>query len=111
MIANQKEIVLLPYPFSDLEGSKVRPAIVVSNDLFNKKSADCIAVPLTTVIKDEPYSVILNQEDLSSGKLLKPSRVRADKIFAVEKNLIIMKIGVINEKTFEKIKAEIVKMF
>ncbi|MEK6889288.1 MAG: type II toxin-antitoxin system PemK/MazF family toxin [Nanoarchaeota archaeon] len=111
MIVNQKEIVLLPYPFSNLESSKVRPAIIVSNDIFNRKSADCIAIPLTTVIKNEQYSIILNQEDLSSGKLLKPSRARADKIFAVEKNIIVMKIGTINDKIFEKIKAEIAKMF
>jgi len=111
MDAKQKEIVLLPYPFSDLEGTKVRPAIIVSNDSFNKKSADCIMVPLTTVIKDEPYSIVINQQDLVSGKLLKPSRIRADKIFAVEKNIIIMKIGVINNLIFEKIKQEIFKMF
>lgn len=110
MNVQQKEIVLLPYPFSDLEGTKVRPAIVVSNNIFNRKSDDCIMVPLTTVIKDEPYSVIINQEDLTSGKLLKPSRVRADKIFTVEKDLIMMKICVINDKTFEKIKGEIVKI-
>ena len=33
----QKELILLPYPFSNLEGNKVRPALVVSNDSFNKK--------------------------------------------------------------------------
>lgn len=32
MNVHQKEIVLLPYPFSDLEGKKVRPAVIVSND-------------------------------------------------------------------------------
>src|SRR3989339_679114 len=106
MSAQQKEIVLLPYPFSDLEGSKVRPAIIVSNNAFNMKSDDCIMVPLTTVIKDEPYSIIISQENLSSGKLLKQSRVRADKIFTVEKSLIIMKIGVVDDATFAKIKEE-----
>ncbi len=85
--------------------------MVVSNDFFNKKSGDCVLVPLTTIIKDEPYSFVINQENLSSGKLLKQSRVRADKIFCVAKNLIIMKIGIINDKTFEKIKLEIIKIF
>lgn len=111
MNIQQKDIVLLPYPFTDLEGSKVRPALVVSNDAYNKKSLDCVMVPLTTVIKNEPYSIILNQENLYSGKLLKPSRVKADKIFTVEKGLIIMKIGIVNDNTFEKIKSEILKLF
>ena len=111
MNIKQRAIVLLPYPFTDLKGKKVRPALITSNDSFNKKSDDCIMVPLTTVIKDEPYSILITQEDLSSGKLLKPSRVRADKIFTVEKNLIIMKIGVINNKILDKIKLEIGKLF
>ena len=110
MNVQQKEIVLLRYPFSDLKGSKVRPALVVSNNLFNRKSDDCIMVPLTSVIKDEPYSVIVNQEDLSSGKLLKQSRVRADKVFTVEKELIAMKIGTITDEAFKRIKEEIIKV-
>jgi len=111
MNIRQKEIVLLPYPFSDLEGKKVRPAVILSNDKFNEKSDDCIAVPLTSVLKEEPYSINLNQEDLTSGKLIKPSRVRADKIFTVEKRLIIMKIGVIANQAFGKIKSELFKRF
>jgi len=110
MNIKQKNIVLLPYPFTDLEGTKVRPAIVISNDNLNKKSDDCIMVPLTTVIKDEPYSILITQENLSSGKLLKPSRVRADKIFTVEKKLVMMEIGTINDTTFKRIKSEIAKV-
>jgi len=111
MQINQKEVVLLPYPFSNFGGMKVRPALVVSNEYFNKKSADCIMVPLTTVIKDEPYSVIIDNNDMNSGELVKQSRIRADKIFCVEKNLVTMKIGIIKDKTFEKVKAEIFKIF
>ena len=33
MKVNQKEIILVSYPFSDLEGKKVRPAIIISNDV------------------------------------------------------------------------------
>lgn len=111
MQVNQKELVLLQYPFSNLETKKVRPAIIVSKNEFNKKSEDCVLLPLTTVIKNEPYSIIINQEDLSSGKLLKQSRIRADKIFTIQKNLIIAKIGNVTEDVFEKIKQEILKIF
>ena len=108
---NQKEIVLLPYPFSDLKGSKMRPALVVSNNQLNGKSDDCIMVPLTTIIKNEPYSIIINQENLFSGKLVKQSRIRVDKIFSVNKNLISMKIATIKDNLFDKVKSEIQKMF
>jgi mRNA interferase MazF len=111
MNIKQKELVLLPYPFTDQGGTKVRPALVISNDIFNKKSNDCILIPLTTVIKDEPYSILISQENLSSGKLLKLSRIRVDKIFTIDKSLIMMKMGAIDNKTFEKIKSEILKIF
>ncbi len=107
----QKDVVLLPYPFSDFEGEKVRPAIVVSNNDLNMKSEDCVMVPLTGVIKDESYSVLIKQENLAFGKLIKPSRARADKILAVDKSIIILRIGAINDRTFEEIKSEIGKIF
>ena len=111
MQINQKELVLLQYPFSNLKAKKVRPAIIVSNDEFNKKSDDCVLLPLTTVIKTEPYSIIINQNDLISGKLLKQSRIRVDKIFTIQKDLIIAKIGKVTDINFEKIKQEIFKIF
>ena len=89
MIFQQKELVLLPYPFSNQEGSKVRPAIIVSNNNFNKRCEDCVMVPLTTVIKDEPFSLILTQDNIESGKLLKRSRIRIDKIFTIKKTSLL----------------------
>lgn len=111
MKVSQKELVLLPFPFSNLGETKFRPALVVSNDFFNKRGNDCILVPLTSVIKNEKFSVSINQENLNSGKLLKPSRIKTDKIFSIEKDLISMKVGTINDETFEKIKQEIYDIF
>lgn len=111
MNVNQKEIVLIGYPFTDQKRKKVRPAVVISNNFFNRKSDDCILVPLTSVIKDEPFSILISQNDLIKGKLLKLSRIRVDKIFTIEKNLIIMKIGLLNNKIFQGIKSEIMKIF
>jgi hypothetical protein len=68
-------------------------------------------VPLTTIIKDEPFSLIINQDNLDSGKLLKQSRIRIDKLFTIKKEIIIMKVGKINDRTINKIKFEIDKVF
>lgn len=107
MNALQKEIVLIPYPFSNLEEKKVRPAVIISNNSFNKNSRDYLLVPLTSVIKKEPYSIIIEQTDLSRGKLIKRSRIKSDKIFSIDKEKIVFKVGILNEKTFNKVKQEI----
>lgn len=101
---SQKEIVLISYPFSNLERKKIRPALIISNNSFNNKSNDCLLAPLTSVIKNEPHSVLIEQKDLSFGKLIKPSRIRLDKLFVVEKNKIIFKIGVLSKQAFNKVK-------
>ena len=111
MKVEQKDIVLLPYPFTDLRESKVRPALVISNENVNNKSDDAVMIPLTTVIKDEPFSINISQNDLDSGKLLRISRIKIDKIFTVEQKLVLKKIGSLNNNTFKKVKDELFKLF
>ncbi|WP_255408358.1 type II toxin-antitoxin system PemK/MazF family toxin [Candidatus Nitrosotalea okcheonensis] len=35
----------MSFPFSDLKSSKVRPVLVLSNDKYNRKFGDFIAMP------------------------------------------------------------------
>ena len=109
MNPKQCDIVLLAVPFSDQTTQKVRPAVVVSNDFLNTTSEDIILVPLTSILKDDPYSVFIEQKDLSSGELLKPSRARADKIFTMHKSRIYMNIGIVREEILRAISQEIAK--
>jgi len=111
MKVQQKEIVLLPYPFSNLEERKFRPAVIVSNNSFNKKSDNCIAVPMTSVIKNEPFSILIHETDLARGKLIKLSRVRVDKIFSVEKTLVRAKIGILNDFIFDDLRKSMLELF
>ena len=110
MKVQQSDIVLLPVPFSDQTTQKIRPAIVISNNKINNSSEDVILVPLTSVLKDVPYSVFINQECLSDGKLLVPSRARIDKPFTVHHSLIKAKIGTIKAEILTVIKKEIGKI-
>jgi len=111
MNINQKDLVLIPFLFSDQSSTKVRPALVVSSKRFNKEAEDYIAVPLTSVIKNVKHSFLIFQNDLSLGNLIKPSRIRTDKIFTIKKKLLITKIGSLKEETFKKIKEDILNIF
>jgi mRNA interferase MazF len=110
MNATQKDIVLVHFPFSDRNEQKVRPALIVSNDAFNKQSTEYIMIPITSVIKSMPYSVIIKQENLSSGKLIVESRIRFDKFFTLDKRIIRFKIGTLNNYTFVKVRKEILNL-
>ena len=109
MNVKQCDIVLLPVPFSDQTSCKVRPAVVVSNDTINAKSDDVILVPMTSVLKDVPYSIVLAQESLAEGKLITLSRARADKVFTAHHSLVRMKIGAIKKEVLKAVQQELVK--
>lgn len=98
-VISQRDIVLLSFPFSDLQSSKVRPAIVLSNDKYNNSSEDFIAVPLTSNLKMKDYAILITSMELESGKLIVNSKVKVDRVFSVSQRLVRMKIG--------RIKAEI----
>ena len=108
MNLKQRDIVLLPYPFTDLIRKKVRPAIIISNDEYNKKSIDHIMLPLTSILRKDPFSITINQRNLSDGKLIKTSRIKIDKIFTIEKKLILTKIGTLKEDTFKIIISKVI---
>lgn len=100
---SQRNIVLLSFPFSDLRTEKVRPAVVISNDEYNKKFEDLIAVPLTTNLRLRDYTILLTNKELERGKLIKTSKIKVDRVFSVDKSLIRMIIGKVSKRVHSKI--------
>lgn len=100
----QRDIVLLSFPFSDLKSSKVRPALVLSNDRYNRKFEDFIAIPLTTNLKSREYSILITNKNLESGRLIVDSNAKIDRIFSVSKKLVKVNIGKINKETHNRIR-------
>jgi mRNA-degrading endonuclease toxin of MazEF toxin-antitoxin module len=52
MNIEQREVILVNYYFSDMRESKVRPAIIVSNNFLNNLSDDCLIVPKNLLSRD-----------------------------------------------------------
>jgi len=99
----QRDLLLVPFPFSDQSGKKVRPVIVISNNDFNKSSEDIIVIGVTSNITKNRYSVSLSNNDLDEGKLMDLCCIKVENILKLDKNLIIKKIGKINEKKFDEV--------
>jgi mRNA interferase MazF len=97
----QGDIVLIPVPFTDLSSHKRRPVIVISNDAYNRSSADVVVVAMTSNPATTPFSFRIDSTDLVAGQLNRPETVRVDKIYTLAQTIIV--------KTFGKVSPQIVQ--
>ncbi len=98
----QRDIVLIPFPFSDQTSKKVRPALVISNNLFNR-SQDLIVLGITTNITKDYYTESIEKEDLEIKSIEERCCVKIENILKIDKRLVIKKIDSIHEAKFQKI--------
>ena len=88
------EVVVLPFPFSDLSGSKRRPALV----LADLPGDDIILCQITSQNSPkDPFAIPLEVADFKSGSLPTPSNIRPNRIFTADKNLIVKSSGIISD--------------
>jgi len=99
----QRDLILVPFPFSDQSRRKVRPVIIISNDNFNDNSEDILVVGVTSNISRDNFSIELKNDDLEEGKLIDLCCIKVESILRLEKNLVIKKIGKIGKNKFDDI--------
>ncbi len=95
----QRDIILIPIPFTDLTSQKKRPAVIISNDSYNETHEDIVVVALTSNIEPRDFSLMLTGNDLEEGTLKVTSMIRVDKIYTLNKSIVL--------KTFGKVKPDI----
>lgn len=88
---NQGDILLIPFPLSDISGSKQRPVIVISNKLVNGLS-DIICAQITSNPRKDSLSFEIKDADVSIS-LKGYSEVRCHKIFTASKSIVVKKIS------------------
>ncbi len=95
---DQRDIVLLPFPYSDLAGAKMRPALIISNEILNK-TQDRICCLITT--HNQERGVLL--DSFEEGKLPFKSWLKPHRLFTVNEKIIKKKLCKITNKFHEKI--------
>ena len=100
-------VVILPFPFSDLSATKKRPALIVANLEGN----DHILAQITSVARSDKYAISLEAQDFKEGGLPQSSMIRPSKLFTAERSIILYKIGMLNEKKIKEVEDTLVKIF
>ncbi|HLC62250.1 MAG TPA: type II toxin-antitoxin system PemK/MazF family toxin [Candidatus Nanoarchaeia archaeon] len=101
------DVVVIPFPFSDLTASKKRPAIIVAS----LTGDDQIVAQITSVARNDSYSISPEAKDFKNGKLPHSSMIRPNKLFTADKSLISYKAGSINDEKIKEIEKTLVSIF
>jgi mRNA interferase MazF len=98
------EVVLVDWPYSDQTGKKLRPAIVVQNDLLNGLIDDTVLVQVTTTkhgIPDTEVEIDPAQE--TGSGLLHISYASCDNILTYDQGLIQQTLGYLSAATMWRV--------
>ncbi len=98
----QGDVLLVPYPFTDQSGSKQRPAVVMSGDVYNQTHLDVILAPATSQIKHGPDEA--NLVDWQAAGLLKPSTVKPI-LSSFDVRLVRRKLGSLSASDRARVRA------
>ena len=90
MICEAWDVVVVPFPFSERPGTKKRPALVLSRQLFNKAGHTILAMITTRAHRAWPGDVGI--AGLDAAGLPLPCIVRL-KVFTLDNRLFIRRIG------------------
>lgn len=88
----QGDIVLIKFPFTDGQNSKLRPCIIVSNSKVNITS-DVLLAGITSQLVDDEFSFTLKNKFLSKPLHKDFFEIRCHKLFLAAKSTIIKKIS------------------
>jgi mRNA interferase MazF len=81
------DVVVVPFPFSDLSQAKRRPALVITS----LEGDDLILCQITSQSVRDSYAVALDDGDFESGALNRASNVRPNRLFTADTHIILYK--------------------
>ena len=99
------DIVLIPFPFTDLKGNKNRPALILINS-----ELDITLAFISTQLNWKEETDILLKPTKNNG-LKKESLVRLAKLATIDKNLALGRIGRMDTNALKQVNINLIKLF
>ena len=93
-------IVIVPFPFSDLSGTKLRPAVV----LADAGRGDWLLCQVTSNPYSDPDAIRITSKDLQKGALTSAvSFARPIKLFTASEVVMDKRVAILKAETFKAI--------
>jgi mRNA interferase MazF len=92
MTFRRGDVVLVPFPFSDLSTAKVRPAVVVSGALYHATEPDLLLAALTSKVAAATGPLDYLLDDWRAAGLRYPSALKPV-LFTLDPARVIYRVG------------------
>lgn len=99
------DLVLVPFPFTDLKGAKKRPALVLLSD-----QTDVTVAFITSRFKWASDFDISLKPSIENG-LKEESLIRLSKLATIEKDLVIGLLGELSQDEILQINTNLIRLF
>jgi len=94
----KRDVVLFPFPFTNQNGRKLRPCLVISNEMKD----DIILCQITSQkISKDKFSLELKKNQTKKGSLMIDSYIRCNMLFTADKSQILKKVCEIDNEKYE----------
>jgi mRNA interferase MazF len=100
------DVVVVPFPFSDLSNSKKRPSLVLADLTGN----DVILCQITTPAARDSYSILLSLGDFASGRIDHDSNIRPNRLFTADSNIIIRRAGTLSQAKIDEVINKVIEI-
>lgn len=112
MTLTKGDVVLVPFPFTDLSQTKLRPAILLWVDSDGDDVTLCF---VTTQNLDSltPGEISLHpsEPDFATTGLKQASKIRVTRIVTLENRLIIRRLGCLEDSYLQQLNSQIIQVF
>ena len=104
MSVRRGDVVRVDWPYSDRTGSKVRPAVVVQDDILNSKIADTILILISRTRRAVGTTEVLVDPLTEPGAGLRYASVAScNNLLTLDQRLIVQTIGRLSDATMRQI--------
>ena len=100
-------VVLVSFPFTDLSGQKVRPALV----LHVSRGENCIVAFITSSTGRKAYPFDVPIPSSAANGLKVNSFIKLEHIATLQKKIVLGELGVVESATSQKVKARLRMLF
>jgi mRNA interferase MazF len=110
MSLQKGDIVLVPFPFTDLSGTKLRPGLVLWIDTIGDDVTLCfISSQNISSLSPEEFILEPSDPDFTSTGLRVASKVRVTRITTIERRLITRRIGKLGASQIQQLNTVILQ--